>query len=437
MVHQLCRWASALIFALLITTVAAPLPVAAGDPLNGAELQSRTYFGDEIVFKLTVPWDGPKPQAVEARFGLPDGAVTKRGAADFNINNGTLSATHRWRPRGTLVPGAEVQFEFVIMSTNGEQSSSPSSTLTYIDTDLPWKHVQEGPVEIWYYAGGEQLEIDARKGVRLSMAVLQEQFSITIQRPTRLLLYGDIERMRQDLGGGTSPWSAGAAIAEFNVTVLHASPDPHFRRDLKAVIAHELTHIAIEHVTDNPFGGVPLWVHEGLATTVESAVFQRFPYQQIMADAVEQGEFVSLRGLTGAFPANNRRAIQAYAQSNSLIQYITTRWGTDAIKRILDAYAMGVTDDDAIQEALSLTLEDLERAWLIANGANNPRLVGFISDPDKQNGAVSANTDTKSESPSIQSNHLRPLLTAALAGSIGITALTVSIARRLRHTTTL
>ncbi len=430
--HRLRKWTVGLLAALLALGMAAATPAMAAPPLEGAGLGSLIHFGDAIVFELEVPWDGPEPQAVEARFGLPDGVVTKRGSADFDVAGGTLSATHRWRPRGTLVPGAQVRFQFVIETAEGERHPTRSATLTYMNPALPWTNVEEGLVEIWYHAGGRQLEADAREGVRQGLAVLSERFGITIQRPTRLVLYSDIERMRRDLGGGTSPWSAGAAISEFDVTVLHAAADPESRRDLKAVIAHELTHIALDHATENPFGQAPLWMHEGLATTVESAVLRRFPYERIMADAVAREEFVSLRGLTGSFPANSRRALQAYAQSNSLINYIIERWGTAAVKRLVEAYAQGVTDDGAATAALGFNLDELEGAWLAAVGAENPRLVG-LTDAEEPGGEVLAAGLDEDGSRPAEAERVGPPLLAGLAGGVAAAALAVGIIRRLRQ----
>ena len=362
--------AAVLGLALLLVTslgVAARLPA-----LERAELSAEIDFGSEIEFSLAVPWTEAEPRAVEVRFGLPESVVTNRAEADFAIRQGVLEATHRWRLRGTVVPGADIRYEFAIVTADGERALTAPALVTYVDLALPWTQAREGPVEIWYYAGGEGLESDARAGIRSALTLLQEDFGVEPTRATRLVLYADILRMREALGGGTSPWVGGAALADFGVIVLHAAADRAYRQDLAAVIAHELTHIVIEHATENPFGRVPAWLHEGLATVVESSVFERFPYDEIVADAVARNEFVSLRGITGTFPANNRRAIQAYAQSHSLVQHIIDRWGAGSIKQLLDAYAGGVTDGEAVTAALGVTLAELEEGWLASLGVENP-----------------------------------------------------------------
>ena len=415
---QVAAWAVVLALAWLAAT---SLGVsAAGPALGQADLSAEIDFGSEIAFSLSVPWTGPEPQAVEVRFGLPDSVVTNRAVTEFAVRQGGLEATHRWRPRGTLVPGADIRYRFAVETADGRLALTPPALVTYMDPALPWTQAREGSVEIWYYAGGEELESDARDGVRSGLTLLRDEFGVEPTRATRLVLYADILRMREALGGGTSPWVGGAAIADFNVIVLHASASRALRPDLAAVIAHELTHIVIEHVTENPFGRVPAWLHEGLATVVESSVFQRFPYEEIVADAVARNDFVSLRGITGSFPANNRRAIQAYAQSYSLVRYIIDRWGAGAIKRLLDAYAGGVTDNEAVVDALGVTLAELEEAWLASLGVESPSFAA-LAEPEAPTGAAPA--DVAGPAPSVP----EPIPTTAVIASAAVLPAVVAV----------
>ena len=342
--------------------------------LEGATIDADVDFGRAITFRLEAPFDGRSPDGIEVRFGLPGSIVIRRAAATFELTDGMLRASHTWEPRAPLVVGAEIGYHFVLRASDGEIDRSEAARVIYIDSNLSWERVTAGDVEIWYHAGGESVEADARFGIRTALDVMSSRFGAELERQTRLILYDDVNLMREALGGGSSPWVAGAAIPDFNVTVLHASAGKRDSLDLSAKVAHEITHIVLEHRTQNSFGGLPAWLHEGLATTVESEILHRFPYANIMATAVERDEFVSLRGITGSFPAHGNRALQAYAQSNSLVTYIIDVWGDEGIAQLLDAYAGGVSDNDALIEALGISLDDLERDWLGAYGVDDPAL---------------------------------------------------------------
>ncbi len=343
-----------------LTLGVAPVGAAPSIP---ADLHAKVEIRSAITFHLDAPWTGPPPSRVSILFGLPHGVATRRGRATFEVGDGRLIASHRWRPRGTILPGAEIEYQFEVRSSDGTAHTS-TSTVTYIDPNLPWQTQSEGLVDIWWHAGGDSLAIDAVRGIRRGLAALEEDFGLELQRRTRLVFYADGDRMRADMGGGTRPWVGGVAAARFNLIVLYASEFEWGRTTLPSTIAHELTHIAIEHAIGEPPRNVPSWLHEGVATVVESAVGERFSYQDIVDTAFEADRLISLRGLTGSFPVRSGGALLAYAQSNSFVRFIIDRWGESTITEILGAYREGASQDRALRQAIGLNLNALEAEWL-------------------------------------------------------------------------
>ncbi len=314
--------------------------------------------GTSVTFHLNIPWSTPPPTTVSVLFGLPNSNVRHRGTAAFAVQDRRLSATYQWQPRGSIVPGVEIQYAFEIVSPT-ETSQTGYATFTYIDRTLDWNIVTVDSVELWLQSPRAGLTSETRTAVIKALSVLKSDFNLSLTRPIRIVLYTDGARMREDLGGGTRGWVGGVADADLNVILLDGE-----MHGLSEAIAHELTHVVIDHATENPFGRVPSWLHEGLATVIETQVgFNSPPYNEIMASIATCEQFVSLRGLTGSFPASDARAIAAYAQSHSLVNFVIDRWGQPAIREILDAYSTGVTDDQAIQQVLGIPLDDLEAAW--------------------------------------------------------------------------
>ena len=354
-------------------------PVAAA-PAIQADLHADVEIRSAITFRLDAPWTGPPPSRVSILFGLPHGTVTRRGRAAFEVADGRLLASHRWRPRGTLLPGAEIEYRFEIRGDDGTSHTS-ASTVTYIDPDLPWQTQSEGLVDMWWYAGGDGLATDAVNGIRRGLAALDADFGLDLQRRTRLVLYADDDRMRADMGGGTRPWVGGVAAARLNLIVLYASEFEWGRTTLPSTIAHELTHIAIEHAVGEPPRNIPSWLHEGVATFVEGAVAERFSYDDVLAAAVDADRLVSLRGLTGSFPVQGSRALLAYAQSNSFVNFIIDRWGRSAVTDVLDAYRDGASQDRALRRAVGLGLDALERQWLATLGLSPTRSTASLIVP--------------------------------------------------------
>lgn len=400
---------------------------SAAAELDAAVLTTDVEFGSGITFRLEMPHAAAEPAGVEVRYGLPDSIVVRRSAAEFAVADGLLRASYAWEPRVPLLVGTEVEYRFVIRGADGSETRTAPAAVSYVDATLPWTTASEGLVEIWYYAGGEAIEADARAAIRAALDILRNSFDAELERPTRLMLYADIAQMRRDLGGGTSPWVGGAAIADLNVTVLHAPTVNRDPLDLQAIVAHEITHIVLEHRTHNSFGGLPAWLHEGLATTVEAEIKERFPYGDIMTRLVDENDFVSLRGITGSFPADSRAAVNAYAQSNSLVTYIIETWGRGGIAKLLEAYAGGVSDDEAVRAALGVSLEELDRAWLGTHGVENPT---FESLTQPEVAVAMASPDGDGASPTRPAPN--PVVATATAFAVIAAAATALLVRRGR-----
>ncbi len=329
--------------------------------LVGATQSARIDFGEEIVFSLETPWSGPAPTSVTVFYGLPDGPLRTFAYADELTVGTTLSASYSWNIRDALVPGAEIEFSWRVITPAGDRLTSQPSLLVYEDPALPWSRVSDENVEIVWHAGGQEFGEQVLVFSQAALARLEDAFQVSLERKTRIVIYENGDRMREALGGGTSQWVGGQAIGPFNVIVFAATPTTP---DLEILLAHELTHIVIDQVSDNPFSSPPSWIHEGLATINESADGLRFDYPGIVSDALERGALLSLRGLTGSFPASSSGAILAYAESNSLLNYVIDTYGAESIGRLLRAYRQGVTDDEAVNIAIGIGLTRLEQDWL-------------------------------------------------------------------------
>lgn len=328
--------------------------------LENAVQSADVDFGRTVRFSLEAEWDGADPVQVTIFFGLPGSPSRIFANVEPKLAGDQLSADHTWDILGALVPGAELEYYWRVRLGDGSELRTDPSRIIYQDSSLPWLTIGDGPVEIQWYEGGQEFGRKALAAAASALQRLRENFGVELERSTRIVLYAESDRMRDALGGGTSPWTAGQAIAPFNTIVLHA---PSMSHELDVLIAHELTHIVVDQITRNPFSGPPAWVHEGLATYIESTGAPRFDYDGIVEAAVQSESIISLRGLTASFPADNTRAILAYAESNSLMRFVIEKYGKESVRQLLDVYKSGVTDDEAVAKSLGISLTELESLW--------------------------------------------------------------------------
>jgi hypothetical protein len=127
---------------------------------------------------------------------------------------------------------------------------------------------------------------------------------------------------------------------------------------LVAILSHELAHAMIAAATHDQ---APHWFQEGLAEHVEMGMGRVNP----LPDLVRTGRVLAfptvdpiLRGF-----AEPQLVDLAYSEAAWMINYIETRYGVQAIHRLIAAYAAGRTDEQALREIGGVSPADFDRAF--------------------------------------------------------------------------
>ncbi|MBI5562296.1 MAG: tetratricopeptide repeat protein [Deltaproteobacteria bacterium] len=130
---------------------------------------------------------------------------------------------------------------------------------------------------------------------------------------------------------------------------------------LEKVIFHEYTHAVIHRI-----GGerVPTWLHEGLAQYEEGK--DDAPYRaQLKEFAAGVNNSPVLRRLEGSFMGMSGQDAQAaYILSLSATRYIIREFGIFSARRILEGLKEGKSIDAAVDSALFMSYDDLQKSWL-------------------------------------------------------------------------
>jgi Peptidase MA superfamily len=194
------------------------------------------------------------------------------------------------------------------------------------------------------------------------------------------VLKGLEERLRWNLGYRPTVWIVRDRKAFFErggerLSVAFAVParglividNSRVRADpfrLEPTLAHELAHLLLHaHIPDR---NLPRWLDEGVAQwasggTAEIALMEDAGPR--LKQAVLLGRWVPFRDLALDFPPDDPALSLAYEQSRSLVDDIVRRYGTGALLRILDGLESGKTIDAAVDEALPVSLAELEADW--------------------------------------------------------------------------
>jgi len=157
----------------------------------------------------------------------------------------------------------------------------------------------------------------------------------------------------------------GPVAASTGRVVAMASPnEPQSGRryNWARVLRHELTHvITLQQTRFN----IPHWYAEGLA--VHSEQHPRPPrWDDLLLRRVPAGRLLNLQTINFAFtrPDSSDDWQLAYCQAELYVQYMLWRWGPGPGRKLLAAYAEGLTTRDAIPRALAVSQEEFERGYV-------------------------------------------------------------------------
>lgn len=86
--------------------------------------------------------------------------------------------------------------------------------------------------------------------------------------------------------------------------------------------------------------------------------------REALAKAVEDGRLATLQSLSSPFPADAQDAFYAYAQSQSVAEYMINTFGKDKLNHLLVLLNDGNTMDDALLTTYGFNLNGLDEAWI-------------------------------------------------------------------------
>lgn len=131
------------------------------------------------------------------------------------------------------------------------------------------------------------------------------------------------------------------------------------------LVTHTLAHALVSRATHDQ---APRWFQEGLAQHVQPIQNEVNP----IADYQRLGTFLSLPLLDAALSGRSdpRLAQIAYDESVWAMHFLETRYGKAGISKLVRAFGEGMTTDEAFEQVLGASTEELDHriwAWCVAD----------------------------------------------------------------------
>ncbi len=355
---------------------AAPQGAVAADEVSFGKPDAVADYGTAITFTVDVTRSVPLDR-VELRLRLPDtigplivdvpvppGTGTTQLKYDLDVTGG-----------GHIVPNTPITATWAAFTAPGaDPILSRDDRVLYQDTTHDWRKVKGDLMTVHWYAGGDTF---ANKALQIGEQAISDTaalLGVTETEPVDFYIYGDQQSFREALGPGTRENVGGQAHADIRTLFALITPEEIDQPWVGVVIPHELVHLVFDTAVHNPYRFPPRWLNEGLAVYLSEGYGSQDRGR--VESAASANELIPLVALGGQFPTDSDRTFLAYAESVSAIDYLVRQKGQDALVALVNAYADGLTDDEAFQRALGQDLGEFQAGWLADLGATDPTQYG-------------------------------------------------------------
>lgn len=320
-------------------------------------------FPDNIGFdfKAKVASGSPTFKKLEFSFRLVGDVATSVRLINFERGTGQeISAnTSIDTQKDYIPPGSRLSYFWTLYDEAGTAYATRTQELIYNDARFKFRELKSGIVTVRWYQGDDNFGKATLNKALATIDKLGKLYKLEPKNPINITIYPDSRTMFTALPPNTAEWVGGQAFPSLGTIVLSIAPGN--LTEIGRSVPHEVSHQVIYQATVNPYNGPPRWLDEGLAVSNQDQV--EGILQETFERGVDKRTLYPLRVLNGSFPADGQESYLAYGQSVKVVQYILSKYGQDAMTKILSAFREGVTYDDAIRRGIGIGLDDLDREW--------------------------------------------------------------------------
>ncbi len=318
-------------------------------------------FGQSLQITLVLPADNHSEE-VQLFLRLNDVSTEVQTLA---VKNSVAHYQRDLRDQ-PLPPFCRLTYWWQYQTAGEDQQTTTKQRFSYEDTRFKWQTLQEEHFALHWISGSVEIMSTGSDAARLALAeitasLFEEEF--TLEQPIHIYIYPSQPDLQQALRLTGLEWVGGEAHPETGGVFIAIRPTDEAPLKLAQFIPHEITHLLLyQRLGKQGYENLPTWLNEGLASHFEQRPQSSYPL--VLERAEQERGYLPLSELCAPFqslPAE--QIILAYAESQSVTNYLQQTFGWSGIRALLDAYADGLGCSQGLQRSLGLGLLQLERDW--------------------------------------------------------------------------
>ncbi|MHC4971073.1 MAG: peptidase MA family metallohydrolase [Planctomycetota bacterium] len=181
-------------------------------------------------------------------------------------------------------------------------------------------------------------------------------------RHPRIYLVEDHAQMRARGGEGVPEWAVAIARRDGVLVFRLDLVDRTLNQSLDLVLKHEVVHFVLADLDRRPRPRrLPRWFEEGLC--VRHAGVAYVELDTTLERMAAGGGLPTFAAVEGLFYEDQHGAAIAYKLGHAVVGEFLRRFGDDALRRLLRAFAEGQEFAAAFREATGTPLDEFEERW--------------------------------------------------------------------------
>jgi len=189
---------------------------------------------------------------------------------------------------------------------------------------------------------------------------VEEKLGWTASFNSKVVLVRDSKAFQEMVG---SALFAAYAVPEENLIVIDQSRMSVRPFTIEVTLKHELCHLLLhDHLKGKD---IPKWLEEGVCVWVSEGIAEIMMEQKrsLLNEALLAGRVIPLRALSRGFPRDRESLPLAYEESKSVVSYMVETHGLEGLLETLRWVRQGHPWEEAVQGALGIPFDELERSW--------------------------------------------------------------------------
>jgi hypothetical protein len=350
-----------LLAAGLLRTLSPAVTMAAGD-ISVTLSTATPSFPNSLAFEIKAS-GGSSINSVRLHYVVERDSFVRVTAEEVpSFSPGiSIDAAYTWdmRQSGGLPTGTVVDYWWTLTDSSGKTFTTAEQKVTFEDSRFAWSKIDGNNVTIHWYSGTQSFAASLMSTAQDGLAGLYASTGARLSRAVNIYIYAN----SSDMQGGmifAQDWTGGATFTPYSTIVIGIN-----NSNLswgKGALVHELTHMVNYQMTNNPYGGLPNWLDEGLAMYAEGPLDPTF--ENSLVSALSRGTLFTVRSMASPFSTDAALSYQEYAESFSIIDYLLSTYGGPQMAALLAVFQKGSTYDDALISVYGFDMGGLYDKWV-------------------------------------------------------------------------